>query len=290
MTIYKAFLRPLIDYGDIIYDQPKNESFCDKIESVQHKAALAITGAIQGTSREKIYQELGLESPKSRRWYKCLCFMCKIMTEKPPNYLINLIPKYDTTIRARNNSIPTFHCRTDCFKYSFFPSTLNDWFSLDINIRNSDSISLFKSRLLSFIRPVQNKIDNIFDPDGLKFLTQLRVGLSYLNAHRFRHNFQDCLNPLCSCSLEIEDTTHYLFHCRHFSTQRANLMNSIKSVFQNFEFLSENNKKDLLLFGDSRFSKNKNKVILEATLTFIKKTERFTGSLFEYVMHVFAQF
>ena len=64
VTIYKAFLRPLIDYGDIIYDQPQNESFCEKLESVQYKAALAITGAIQGTSREKIYQKLGLESLK----------------------------------------------------------------------------------------------------------------------------------------------------------------------------------------------------------------------------------
>ena len=66
VTIYKAFLRPLIDYGDIIYDQPQNESFCEKIESVQYKATLAITGAIQGTSRDKIYQELGLESLKSK--------------------------------------------------------------------------------------------------------------------------------------------------------------------------------------------------------------------------------
>ena len=63
ITIYKAFLRLTIDYGDIIYD-PQNESFCEKIESIQYKAALAITGAIQGTSREKIYQELGLESLK----------------------------------------------------------------------------------------------------------------------------------------------------------------------------------------------------------------------------------
>ena len=61
LTIYKAFLRPLIDYGDIIYDQPQNESFCNKLESVQYKAALAIKGSIQGTSHEKIYHELGLE-------------------------------------------------------------------------------------------------------------------------------------------------------------------------------------------------------------------------------------
>ena len=89
MTIYKAFLRPLIDYGDIIYDPPQNESFCEKLESVQCKAALAIKGAIQGTSRDKIYRELGLESLKSRRWYERLSCMFKIMKEEAPNYLIN---------------------------------------------------------------------------------------------------------------------------------------------------------------------------------------------------------
>ena len=59
VTIYKAFLRPLIDYGDVIYELPQIESFCKKIESVQYKATLAITGTIQGTSRDTIYQELG---------------------------------------------------------------------------------------------------------------------------------------------------------------------------------------------------------------------------------------
>ena len=58
LTIYKAFLRPLIDYGDMIYDQPQNESFCNKIKPVQYKVALAITGATQGTSRDKLNQEL----------------------------------------------------------------------------------------------------------------------------------------------------------------------------------------------------------------------------------------
>ena len=62
ITIYKAFLRPLIGCGDIIYGQHQNDSFSEKLESIQYKAALAITGAIQGTSRGEIYQELGLES------------------------------------------------------------------------------------------------------------------------------------------------------------------------------------------------------------------------------------
>ena len=106
--------------------------------------------------------------------------------------------------------MPTFHSLTDCFKNSFSLSTLNDWYKLDETLRNSESISIFKSRLLSFIRPLKSNVYNIFDPIGLKFLTRLRLGFSHLNEHRFRNNFQDCMNPLCSCNLKIEDTSQYL--------------------------------------------------------------------------------
>ena len=233
----------MIDYGDIIYDQPNNDSFCEKLESIQYKAALAITGAIQGTSRERIFAELGLETLKARRWYKRLSCMFKIMNEQAPSYLINLIPKCNPVIRTRNSHIPTFHCRTDCFKFSFFPCTLRDWFNLDENIRNSESISIFKNRLLTFIRPVQNSVFNIFDPKGIKLLTRLRLEFSHLNDHRFRHNFQDCVNPLCSCSLNTENTEHFLLHCHHFNHHRIDLMNSVNSVLNDFESFSDIDKK-----------------------------------------------
>ena len=208
ITIYQAFLRPLIDSGDIIYDQLQNDSFSEKLESIQYKAALAIAGAIQGTSCDKIYQELGPESLKSRKWNKRLSLMFTIMKEEAPNYLINLIPKCKQTIRTRNNRIPVCYCRTESFKHSFFPYTLKDWFSLDDSIKSSETISTFKNRLSSFILPVQKNIFNIFDPIGLKFLTRLRLGFSHLNEHSFRHNFQGCMSRLYSCSLEIEDTLH----------------------------------------------------------------------------------
>ena len=85
-------MRPLIDYGAIIYNQAQNESFCEKLESRQYKAALAIAGTIKCNSRKKICQELGLETLKSRRWYRRRSCMFKIMNEEAPNYLINLIP------------------------------------------------------------------------------------------------------------------------------------------------------------------------------------------------------
>ena len=78
LTIYKSFLRPHLDYGDVIYHRAFNESFQNKLGSIQYNAALAITGAIRGSSREKLYQELGLESLKSRRWYRKLCLFSKL--------------------------------------------------------------------------------------------------------------------------------------------------------------------------------------------------------------------
>ena len=62
MTMYKAFVRPHLDYGDIIYDEAYNETFHQKLESIQYNAGLALLGAIRGSSREKFYHELGLES------------------------------------------------------------------------------------------------------------------------------------------------------------------------------------------------------------------------------------
>ena len=68
LIIYETFVRPILDYADIIYDKPLTESFKDKLEMVQYNAALVITGAFKGTSLDRIYRELGLESYAERTW------------------------------------------------------------------------------------------------------------------------------------------------------------------------------------------------------------------------------
>ena len=62
MTLYKFFIRPHFDYGDIIYDQSFNNSFQNKIESIEYNECLAITGAVRGTSKERLYKELAIAS------------------------------------------------------------------------------------------------------------------------------------------------------------------------------------------------------------------------------------
>ena len=77
ITIYKAFIRPHLDYGDVIFNQAFNKYFHQRLESIQFNAALAITGAIRGTSKEKFYQELGFESLQSTRWFRKLSLFTK---------------------------------------------------------------------------------------------------------------------------------------------------------------------------------------------------------------------
>ena len=63
--------KPHLDYGEIIYDKAYNSSFHQNLEKIQYNSMLAITGA----SKEKLYQELGLEPLKKRRWYRKLCYI-----------------------------------------------------------------------------------------------------------------------------------------------------------------------------------------------------------------------
>ena len=165
LTIYKSFLRPDLDYGDVIYDRAFNESFQTMLESVQYDAALAVTGAIRGSSREKLYQELGLEPLKSRRWYRKLCLFFKLKKNEHPSYLFDIIPKVLSTRPTRNhNNIPLFNVKHEYFRNSFFPSTVIEWNKLDNNIRNSESVSDFKKQVLKFIRPSPNGTFNVHNP------------------------------------------------------------------------------------------------------------------------------
>ena len=108
-------------------------------------------------------------------------------------------------------------------------------------------------------RPMQNSIYNIHDPVGIKYLTRLRLGLSHLNEHKFRHNFQDCLNPFCTCSLEVETTNHFL-HCHYYNNIRKTLLHTVKEITKIcLSDFSEETLVNLLLHGNSNYSLEENK-------------------------------
>ena len=191
-----------------------------------------------------------------------------------------MIPTKNTSRPTRGSDyIPLLGTKHNFFQNSFFPAAIKEWNRLDIHIRKSDSISIFKKRILNFIRALPNKILNSNNPQGLKLLTRLRLGLSHLRYHKFKHNFLDTINPLCSCGSDIETTLRFFLYCPNFMDCRNTPLSVISEI--NSELITRNDLAfiETLLFGDNSFSQFDNSRILDATIAFVVTSKRFDTPL-----------
>ena len=170
---------------------------------VQYNAALVITGAIKGKSRDCIYRELGLESLAEPRWLRKIFFFHKTINGLLPVYLQSSISYcgegvYRTGLANQKNLRP-FSIRTKIFESSFFPYCIKEWNNFCEELRKIKS---------DFIRLKENSIFKIHDINGIELLNRLRLHFSHLNEHKFRQHFRATIDPTCSCGLEPETTLH----------------------------------------------------------------------------------
>ena len=116
-TIYKLYVRPHLDYGDVIYHEQLSD--CSKLlESVQYNAALIVSGCWRGTSMDKLYDELGWEKLSLRRHFRRLTLFYRILNGLSPSYLKECITPLQNNI-------------TDRFSNSFFPYCQRHYATLD---------------------------------------------------------------------------------------------------------------------------------------------------------------
>ena len=115
---------------------------------------------------------------------------------------------------------------------------------------------------------------------GTRLLNRLRLSFSHLREHKFRYNFADTLNPLCSCSLETEDTEHYFLRCQNNLSFCTTLMNDLNNINTAIASLNSNDLHRVILYGDESFNKETICKILTASTKFIKDTNCFEKSLF----------
>ena len=177
LIIYKSFIRLHLDYGDILYDKPGNQNFQNKLEKVQFKACLAITGAIQETSRQKIYDELGLDTSIERRWRSKLTFFYSIVNGLLPKYIYSYV-KFSlqenyplrSALTAKINPIPS---RSKTFRNTFSPYCINEWNNLKPEVRNAEQIGVFKKMITT--EKKENSLFSIHNPVGVKLFTRLRL-------------------------------------------------------------------------------------------------------------------
>ena len=148
----------------------------------------------------------------------------------------------------------------------FLPSAITERNNLDPNLRNSKSISVFKKKILNFIRPPPNSSFDCHNPKGIKLITRLRLGLSHLREHKFKHSFQDTINPLCNCDQDIESATHFFFDCPLFINERRTLLSTIRSHDSKLLDCTNYDLTQTLPFGNTQQTSSNNFKIINARI------------------------
>ena len=236
LTIHKSIVRSHFDYSGILHDKPGNLNFESKIEMVQYKTCIAITGVIQGTSRDRLYDELGLMSLIKRRWHDKLIFFYKIVNGILPDYLHSCIEfcsqnKYP----LRSVSFSKLKCipsRTKRCSKTFFPYGIEEWNKLKPKNRNAKYQCKFKKSIIT--KKLENSLYYVHNPIGVKLLSQLRLEFNHLNKHKFRRDFNDTVNPMRPCGTDEETTEHFLLRCHCFFTQRSELFDYLYRLDPSF--------------------------------------------------------
>ena len=190
--MHKALVRSHLDYCDIIYHIPSIthqpplgrtlSTLMEEVERVQYQAALATTGAWQGSSRSKIYDELGWETLCDRRKYRRVLQIHKIINNNNLSYLNEKLPPYCREMFS-GSMRTTFHairCKSYRYMNSFFPDAIASWnlFMEIFNYKFVPSLRLLKNDIISLIRPESKSFFKIHDTTGLRYIFQLRVRLS----------------------------------------------------------------------------------------------------------------
>lgn len=276
---YKTLVRPILEYGNVVYDN-LSADLSNKLERIQKEAALLCTGAYRPTSYNLLLNELGWETLKTRREFQRLILMYKINNNLAPTYLKQIIP-VSTASRTRyalrcttNFTIP--RCRTERYKLSFVPKTVTEWNNLPLELRNSPSLYTFKIHLRDKV--FSNKPNRLFmvgHPTTVKHHTRLRLGLSPLRAHLFSHHIIEC--SICQfCSAEAETTIHYFLHCPRYSLLRTQLLTNLIQIVGNLIYnYTEDNLVKIMLFGDNDLCYENNLRLFEVVQNFIDKSQRF---------------
>ncbi|XP_052763148.1 uncharacterized protein LOC128205494 [Mya arenaria] len=266
-TINMTFIRPLLEYGDIIFDNcTAGEK--QELDKIQHEAARIVTGATKLVSIDKLYSDLNWQPLSDRRTNHKLIFMFKIKSNISPTYLVNLIPlrPADPRYNLRNSSdIPLIHCRSTLYYNSLVPSAIRAWNTLDSSFKSADSIQSFK-RLISNTPKVPHYFNT--GPRRLQVHhTRLRLDCSLLNYDLYRKNIISLQACLCGDS---ESVRHFMLFCPLYTSYREDMFESINLLVPGTAITL-----DLLLKGNVRFTDPFNSQLFSIVYSYIDSTKRF---------------
>ena len=125
------------------------------------------------------------------------------------------------------------------------------------------------------MRPSSNSFFNCHNPIGIKYITRIRLRFSHLREHKFKHSFQDTLNPICNCGNDVESAIQFFLHCPLYSKERRTLLNSLVNIDHTLLGNTDFSPAQILLFGNTTFNAIENTKIINLTIDFVLSTKRF---------------
>ena len=150
---------------------------------------------------------------------------------------------------------------------------------LDSSLRRCNSYNVFKSNILKLIRSSSDSFFDYHNSIGIKCITRIRLGLNHLREHKFKHSFQDTLNPICNCGNDVESAIHFFLHCPLYSNERRTLLNSLVNIDHTLLDNTDFSLTQILLFGNTTFNAIENTKIINLTIDFVLSTKRFEEPL-----------
>ena len=291
VTYYKMWIRPHLEYADLVFDKAShsrlqnNQVFnlsrskdanCVDLESIQYQAARIATGAWMGSSMNDTYELLGWETLEHRRTIRKLTELYRILKEKSPNHLYEIITPFKYADGSRNaEARKLINMRSN--REAFFPSVIEDWNRLEKSVKESNSKNIFKKKLLNKARP-KRKLSyyGISDNNKIRYLTMLRLKMSPLKSHKFENGFLDTHDGLCRVCGSVEDNKHFLTLCRSFADMRTDLYNAVTIIIgEDASIIPPTTLVKMFLYGKKDATDATNKTLLEEVTKYIKKTKRF---------------
>ena len=276
--LYKLTVRSVIDYALPVYYKCLTQLQIGRLENIQYRAGKIVTGALHFTSKEKLNLELGWERIMDRGDLLSLNIFHKIHRHDTRPLIRTCMPEPDIekkhVTRSKGGYIP-FKYKNKNFNTSFFPNTLKIWNNLSKQIQVQD-VQEFKTSIKTLIKPKRRKHFSCGSKIGNKFLTQIRVGRSNLQFHKFTLGLSE--SPECWCHFKSESPEHYLLDCFLYSPERQILFNLFEHYIPTFKNLNKKQKLNLLLNGiDSNDPEYfyLNKTLTIAVQNFIIATKRF---------------
>ena len=210
--IYFAFIRPIFEYGCVVWDNsPRHDILFNEMEKIQLQAARIVTGTNNYSSKHLLYIETGWDKLSKRREKQRLILSFKIINGMAPMHLLNIYNAFNNAsydYNLRNNKMQLIYSRTESFRSSFFPASFRLWNELEPSVRNASSLSEFKS-----LCKKSYKKNQYYDYGNRKIsciLLSIRLHCSKLNHDLTANNIIE--NELCNCG-RTETAFHYFLEC-----------------------------------------------------------------------------